>query len=153
MKLQHLSIGIAILFLGGRAATAAEQPAAEPIAEIQAGKAAFEQSCKLCHSLDRPLAKTYDAPTWDKTVGRMIDNGAPVTAAQRPQIVAFLAAKTTFETKCSICHGLDRPLAKAKVPAAWLETVQRMAAKKPGHLDDRELAAVAAYLALERPAQ
>ena len=34
--------------------------------------------------------------------------------------------------------------------ADWLAAVQRMAARMPGHLVDTELAAVAAYLAVER---
>ena len=36
------------------------------------------------------------------------------------------AAKTTFETTCSKCHNLKRPLGKKKDQAGWEKTVARM---------------------------
>jgi len=131
----------------------AEQSAPDPGATISAGKTAFEASCKTCHGLDRPLSKVKTAEEWDVTVTRMIKNGAKVNDEQKGQIIAYLAAKDTFGTKCSVCHGTDRPLGKAKTAADWLATVTKMAGKKPGHLSNAEIAAVAAYLALERPAK
>jgi len=62
-----------------------------------------------------------------------------------------LLTKNTFEAKCSVCHGIDRPLGKNKKAADWLATVQRMSGKKPGHLSDVELANIAAYLSVVRP--
>jgi mono/diheme cytochrome c family protein len=139
--------------LAGVITAAAQQAAPDPAAAIAAGKTAFEASCKLCHSLDKPLAAVKTAAEWESTVARMVKNGAKVDAAQQAQIVAYLAAKSTFGTKCSACHGTDRPLGKNKSAADWLSTVQRMAGKKPGHLTDADIAAVAAYLAVERPAK
>jgi mono/diheme cytochrome c family protein len=138
--------------LGGVLAAGAQQAAPDPGAALKAGKAAFEKSCKLCHGLDRPLALTKTAAEWETTVVKMVKNGAAVNDEQKGQIVAYLAAKSTFDTKCSACHGTDRPLGKTKSAADWLATVQRMAGKKPGHLSEAEVATVAAYLALERPA-
>ena len=131
----------------------AQQAAPDPGVAISAGKTAFEAGCKTCHGLDRPLSKVKTAAEWDVTVTRMIKNGAKVADEQKGQIVAYLAAKSTFDTKCAACHGTDRPLGKSKAAADWLATVQRMAGKKPGLLSDGEVAAVAAYLALERPAK
>lgn len=131
----------------------AQQTAPDTAAGIQAGKAAFESICKTCHGLDRPLSKLKTADEWKATVARMVKNGAAVTDAQQGQIAAYLAAKSTFDAKCSACHGTDRPLGKSKSAADWLSTVQRMAGKKAGHLTDQEIASVAAYLALERPAK
>ena len=141
--------GILTVALGA----AAQQAAPDPAVAIQAGKAAFEMSCKKCHPLDRPLSKVKTAEEWASTVDLMIKKGAAVDNEQKGQIVAYLAAKSTFETKCSTCHGTDRPLGKSKTAADWLSTVQRMAAKKPGHLSDQEVTAVAAYLALVRAAK
>jgi len=56
------------------------------------------------------------------------------------------AAKSTFETKCSKCHGIDRPLSKNKDAAGWQETVKRMQGKLAGHISDAEAAAIARYL-------
>jgi len=132
---------------------AAQQAAPDTAVAVQAGKAAFEMSCKKCHPLERPLSKVKTAEEWASTVDRMIKKGAAVDNEQKGQIAAYLAAKSTLDTKCSICHGTDRPLGISKTAADWLSTVQRMATKKPGHLNDQEIAAVAAYLALERPAK
>jgi mono/diheme cytochrome c family protein len=131
----------------------AQQASPDPGVAQAAGKAAFEVSCKTCHGLDRPLSKNKSAAEWEGTADRMIKNGAAVTDEQKGYIVAYLAAKSTFVTKCSTCHSTDRPLGKSKTAADWLSTVKRMAEKKPGHLSDQEIAAVAAYLALERPAK
>ena len=143
----------AVCVLGSALAATAQQAAPDPAVAIKAGKEVFEKSCKLCHGLDRPLSKVKTAAEWDGTVARMVKNGASVNDEQKGQIVAYLAAKSTFDTKCSACHGTDRPLGKNKSAADWLATVQRMAGKKPGHLADKEIADVAAYLALERPVQ
>jgi mono/diheme cytochrome c family protein len=83
----------------------------------------------------------------------MKGNGAAVDAAGREKILGWLTAKSTFNTKCSACHGTDRPLGKSKSRADWTATVQRMAAKKAGSITDAEAAAIAAYLSIVRPAQ
>jgi mono/diheme cytochrome c family protein len=134
-------------------AALAQQAAPDPALALRAGKEAFEKSCKQCHGLDRPLSKVKTAAEWEGTVARMVKNGASVSGEQQGQIVAYLAAKSTFDTKCSACHGTDRPLGKNKSAADWQATVQRMAGKKPGHLADKEIADVAAYLSIERPVQ
>jgi mono/diheme cytochrome c family protein len=147
-----VALAVAGVFAGVLTA-AAQQAAPDPAVAIKAGKEAFEKSCKACHSLDKPLAAVKTAAEWETTVARMVKNGAAVDAAQQGQIVAYLAAKGTFGTKCSACHGTDRPLGKNKSAADWLATVQRMAGKKAGSFTDADVAAIAAYLALERPAK
>lgn len=56
------------------------------------------------------------------------------------------AAKALFESKCSVCHGADRPLSKNKDKAEWEATVKRMQAKKPGNFNDDEAKKIADYL-------
>jgi mono/diheme cytochrome c family protein len=143
----------AAAMLTGVLTAAAQQAAPDPAVAIKAGKAAFETSCKVCHGLDRPLGKVKTAAEWETTVARMIKNGAKIDDTGKGQIVAYLAAKSTFDTKCSACHGTDRPLGKNKSAADWLSTVQRMAGKKAGAFTDADITAVATYLALERPAK
>jgi mono/diheme cytochrome c family protein len=83
----------------------------------------------------------------------MHDKGAEADKAERAQIVEYLLTKNTFEAKCSACHPTDRPLGQSKSAADWLATVQRMSAKRAGHLTEAEVAGIAAYLSLVRPAQ
>jgi cytochrome c5 len=135
------------------ALAAVAQPAAPDAVALKAGKEIFEKSCKLCHSLDRPLAQIKGAKDWEATVIHMVGNGAKLDEPQKAQVVTFLSAKSLFETKCNLCHSVSLPLGKAKSAAEWVATVQKMVGKKPGHLSEQEAATVAAYLALERPAR
>jgi mono/diheme cytochrome c family protein len=58
----------------------------------------------------------------------------------------YLVAKSAFQQKCSVCHSLERPLEKNKEFQAWVETVRRMSAKKPGHLTDEEIQTISGFL-------
>ena len=141
-----------LLSLVGVGATGQAQTAVlNPVEILAGGKAVLERSCGVCHGLERPLSKTFDKATWEKTLERMHSNGAEVSAAERAQVVAYLFTKNTFEAKCSACHPTERPLGKNKSAADWLSTVQRMSGKKPGHLTEAEAADIAAYLSITRP--
>ena len=110
------------------------------------GKEAFEENCIECHSLEWPLAKITDRAGWEETLTKMANTGAVLSKKNRRQVLEYLVAKSTFQTKCSVCHGLERPLEKNKEFQAWIETVRRMAAKKPGHLTEEEIQAVSGFL-------
>lgn len=56
------------------------------------------------------------------------------------------AAKALFESKCSVCHGTDRPLSKNKDKEGWEATVKRMQSKKPDNFNDEEAKKIADYL-------
>ncbi|MHB8836024.1 MAG: c-type cytochrome [Candidatus Methylomirabilia bacterium] len=129
----------------------AQASAPDRVEYLTDGKAVHEEACSVCHPLERSLSKTFDKAGWEKTIERMHDNGAEVSGAQRAQVVAYLLAKNTFEARCSVCHGTDRPLGKNKTAADWQATVQRMSGKKPGHLTDAEAADIATYLSITRP--
>lgn len=150
-------VGVAIVaggmfvVAGGGGPVLAQTGSSSPVVYLTEAKAVFEEACSVCHPLARPLSKTFDKAGWEKTVERMHDNGAEVGAGERARVVAYLLTKNTFEAKCSVCHGIDRPLGKNKMAADWLATVQRMSGKKPGHLTDAEAADIAAYLSITRP--
>lgn len=59
---------------------------------------------------------------------------------------ALKPAKEIFEARCSMCHGIDRPLAKNKTPAEWKETVTRMQQKAPDKISDTDVKDVIDYL-------
>jgi mono/diheme cytochrome c family protein len=67
-------------------------------------------------------------------------------AAPDPADPALKPAKAVFEAKCSLCHGISRPLGKNKTPAEWSETVTRMQKKAPGKISDADVKAIEAYL-------
>lgn len=146
-----VTAGWLIALLGVRGTAGAQVGSPNPAEYLTKAKAVFERSCGVCHGLERPLSRTFDKAGWEKTVERMRDNGAEVSGEERAQVVAYLLTKNTFEAKCSVCHGTERPLGKGKSAADWLATVQRMAGKKPGHLTATEAADIAAYLAITRP--
>lgn len=110
------------------------------------GKEAFEENCLECHSLEWPLKKIADREEWDLTLTKMANTGAVLSKKKRRQVLEYLVAKSTFQTKCSVCHALERPLEKNKEFQAWLETVRRMAAKKPEHLTEEEIQSVSGFL-------
>jgi len=66
--------------------------------------------------------------------------------APEPADPALRPAKAIFESKCSLCHGIDRPLGKNKTPAEWSETVNRMQKKAPDKISDADVKAIVAYL-------
>jgi mono/diheme cytochrome c family protein len=110
------------------------------------GKEAFEENCIECHSLEWPLAKITDRAGWEETLTKMANTGAVLSKKNRRQVLEYLVAKSTFQTKCSVCHGLERPLEKNKEFQEWVTTVRRMAAKKPEHLTEEEIQAVSGFL-------
>jgi cytochrome c5 len=51
-----------------------------------------------------------------------------------------------FETKCSICHTIERPKSKKKTKAEWETTVMRMKNKNGCPVSDEEAKAIIDYL-------
>ena len=68
------------------------------------------------------------------------------TVAPEPADPALKPAKAVFEARCSLCHGIDRPLGKNKTPAEWSETVARMQKKAPDKISDADVKAILGYL-------
>lgn len=66
--------------------------------------------------------------------------------APEPADPALKPAKAVFEAKCSLCHGIDRPLGKNKTSAEWGDTVTRMQKKAPDKISDADAKSIAAYL-------
>ncbi len=119
---------------------------------LSSAKSTFEKECKKCHTIKYALNETKTRDDWKLTVNMMVSNGAQLSDDQKGLIVDFLTAKSLFETKCSACHPVDRPLSKSKAPDQWRATVARMGSKRPGHLSESDVNAISSYLALERPA-
>lgn len=119
---------------------------------MQTARAAFEKECRKCHTIKYALNEVKDRDDWKLTVSMMVSNGAELSDDQRTLIVDYLTAKSLFETKCSVCHGLERSLSVSKSPEQWEATVIRMGSKGADLLAESDVSAIAAYLSLERPA-
>lgn len=57
--------------------------------------------------------------------------------------------KSLFENKCSKCHGLERITQTVKTPVQWSATVHRMKEKDIHWISDKEVQAIATYLATQ----
>jgi cytochrome c5 len=57
--------------------------------------------------------------------------------------------KSIFETKCSVCHGIDRATARTETKEKWASIVKEMQGKKADWISDVEAAKVVEYLVLE----
>jgi len=119
--------------------------------QLQKGKEVFLEECRKCHTIKYALAESYSRDDWSLTVNMMVSNGAQLSDEQKSLIIDYLSAKTAFETKCNVCHSLERPLSRTKTPEEWRSTVNRMAGKRQGHLSAEEIEVIAAFLALGYP--
>ncbi len=56
-------------------------------------------------------------------------------------------SKQLFESKCSICHSINRPKSKKKSKQGWKTTVMRMKNKNGCPINDEEAKMIIDYLA------
>jgi len=144
--MQKIAILVVAGILAAFAAAYAQNTAQVTFQDFIEGKAAFEENCLECHSLEWPLKKIATREEWELTLAKMATKGAVLSQKKRLQVLEYLVAKSTFQQNCVLCHGLERPLEKNKEFQAWVETVRRMSAKKPGLLTDEEIEAVSGFL-------
>ena len=144
--MKKTAILIFIMILAGFMAASDQENKPFTFQDFIEGKAAIEENCMECHSLAEPMNKITDRAGWEAILTKMASKGAIMSEKKRLQILEYLVAKSTFQAKCSVCHALERPLEKNKKFQGWIETVKRMAAKKPEHLTEEEIEAISGYL-------
>lgn len=144
--MKKTSILVCVVILSGFAAAFAQNSEPVTFQDFIEGKAAFEDNCMECHSLEWPLKKIATREEWELTLTKMANTGAVLSKKQRVQVLEYLVAKSSYQVKCSVCHGLERSLEKNMEFQAWMETVRRMASKKPEHLTDEEIQAISGFL-------
>jgi len=73
----------------------------------------------------------------------------PKPAAPAAPVAVAPAAdgKSLFEAKCSVCHGLDRPMALKETKEKWASIVKEMQGKKAGWISDADASKIVDYLA------
>jgi len=57
--------------------------------------------------------------------------------------------KTLFDTKCGVCHGIDRATARKETKEKWASIVKEMQGKKADWISDSDLSKIVDYLAAE----
>lgn len=70
---------------------AAPTLAPQPTATSLDGEQLLAQRCVECHDLNRTESAKKSAASWEKTVQRMIDKGASLTADEKNILVEYLA--------------------------------------------------------------
>jgi mono/diheme cytochrome c family protein len=75
-------------------------------------------------------------------------------AKQEPPQPAAPAApaadgKTLFESKCGVCHGLDRPTALKETKEKWASIVKEMQGKKSDWISDADASKIVEYLSAQ----
>lgn len=58
-------------------------------------------------------------------------------------------AKALFESKCSLCHTINRPRSKQKTKEGWTSTVMRMKNRNGAPVTDEEAKTIIDYLSEE----
>ncbi len=74
---------------------------------------------------------------------------APSAPAAAAPAAPAADGKTLFETKCGVCHGLDRPTALKETKAKWASIVKEMQGKKADWISDADASKIVDYLAAE----
>ena len=94
-----ITMGMLLVACGSKAASTATQssaPAQQSAPTIAPasggnGEALLNDRCTKCHSLDRVTSAKKSAGDWEKTVTRMVGNGAKLTSEEQKVLVDYLA--------------------------------------------------------------
>ena len=66
-----------------------------------------------------------------------------------PATAPLADGKTLFETKCSVCHSLDRATSRTETKEKWAEIVKTMRSKRTDWISDAEASRIVDFLAAE----
>lgn len=144
--MKRTSVVVIVVIMAGFVAAQLVNSATVTFEQLAQAKAIVEETCIECHDLEWPMTKVTDRAGWEETLTKMANTGAVLDPADRELVIEFMLAKSAFLTKCKVCHSIERPMEKNKQFQEWMATVQRMSSKKPGHLTDEEIKAIAGFL-------
>jgi mono/diheme cytochrome c family protein len=68
-------------------------------------------------------------------------------APAAPAAAPAAEGKALFESKCSVCHGLDRATVRKETKEKWLSIVKEMQGKKADWISDADAAKIVEFLA------
>jgi mono/diheme cytochrome c family protein len=113
------------------------------------GRDIVAATCSQCHSLTAITQLREGKAAWRHQIYDMIERGAQVSPSEIDVMVNYLAAhfgpgipfpgatpasialasgsgETIVETRCSLCHGVDRVVAVKRTRAQWNAIIARM---------------------------
>ena len=133
--------------------------------ELPAGPGADEvtRRCITCHETDLIAQQRLSTAAWGREVDKMTRWGAPVEAAERDPLIAYLArhfapaplasipapgaeGENTFKRACLVCHEADLVEGQRLGRPAWMREVEKMMRWGAG-VSDEEKTALVDYLA------
>jgi len=74
---------------------------------------------------------------------------APAAPAAAAPAAPAADGKSIFESKCGVCHGLDRATIRKETKEKWVSIVKEMQGKKADWISDAEAAKIVEFLAAE----
>ncbi len=74
---------------------------------------------------------------------------APAAPAAAAPAAPSADGKALFETKCGVCHGIDRATSRSETKEMWTSLVKEMQGRKAGWISDAEATQIIDYLAAE----
>lgn len=109
-------------------------------------------SCSAPKKTETPVLKPVidDAPppsASDIYLGFLHREGLGMSHLNIPHDRSKSGNQILFETKCSRCHEIGRPLSKRKTIDKWIETTLRMRSKMPIWINEEERKSIVYYLA------
>jgi sulfite dehydrogenase (cytochrome) subunit B len=113
------------------------------------GRDIVAATCSQCHSLNAVTQLREGKAAWRHQIYDMIERGAQVSPSEIDVMVNYLAAhfgpgipfpgatpahitlaagnaETIVDTRCSLCHGIDRVIAVKRTRTQWNTIVARM---------------------------
>jgi hypothetical protein len=123
--------------------------------------------CSKCHTLRRIFLMSKPENEWPETIQRMADKNPQWISAEEAKLIEeeiintrsdrakaitderqdYDDARLLFIDRCSSCHSVNRVLLKAKTPAEWKETVERMRSEARDWISKEDGDRIAALLA------
>ena len=73
----------------------------------------------------------------------------PAAPAAAAPAASALDGKTLFDSKCGVCHGIDRATVRRESKEKWASIVKEMQGKKADWITDAEAAKIVDYLAAD----
>jgi len=142
MRHAYLAGALAAMLVTAATPVCAQTAAALPPGE---GRDLVATACSQCHALNVIVAN-HDGPVgWKRHVYNMVLRGAQLTAREADIVLAYLVAhfgpgvpagggaalpagagKELVETRCTVCHSLERVTIVKREKGAWERIVANM---------------------------
>jgi cytochrome c5 len=131
------------------------------------GRDLMATACSQCHPLNVIRSMREGAEGWKRHVYNMVTRGAQLNAREADMVVAYLAAnfgptapaasavqvalpggpgKDLVETRCTVCHDLERVASAKRQKSEWPGLVANMVGRGAVATPD-EAQAISVYLA------